>query len=207
MASVNQVCASIIEKVISSKLDFSIHQTPYSLHFSLRKKFSKYSSSKVPLDCSSPSNESLLDDRLRQELLNTRNEYVKLYNYYQNEQEAKCKLEKEYHEALERLATFERTEETVKNIIKENKPMKDRLEIKSLEFKQLKSEIEDVKKDKNRLSVALKAAKAESIDQCKDFEKKKTKLENVILELSDFKQMKLAEEREEKMKKRKELTR
>ena len=43
---------------------------------------------------------------------------MKLYNYYQNEQEAKCKLEKEYHETLERLAKFERTEETVKNLNK-----------------------------------------------------------------------------------------
>ena len=94
---------------------------------------------------------------------------MKLYNYYQNEQEAKCKLEKEYHEALERLATFERTEETVKNLNKDNKTMKNRLETKSLEFKKLKSEIDDVKKDKNSLSVALKAAKAEFKDQSKDF--------------------------------------
>ena len=64
---------------------------------------------------------------------------MKLYNFYLNEQEARCKLEKEYHEALERLATFERTEETVINLNKENKTMKDRLETKSLEFKQLKS--------------------------------------------------------------------
>jgi chromosome segregation ATPase len=126
--------------------------------------------------------------------MNTMNEYVTLYNFYLNKQEAKCKLEKKYQEALERLATYYKT-------------MKDRLETKSLEFKQLKSEIDNVKKDKNSLYVALRAARSQSKEQRKDFEKKKTKLENVILELNDFIQLKLAEERKETMKRRKELKR
>jgi hypothetical protein len=100
---------------------------------------------------------------------------------------------------LKDLLLLKELKKLLKNLNHENK----RIDMKkSLEFKQLQSEIEDVRKYKNSLSVALKAAKAESKDQNKIFEKKTTKWENVILELSEFKQMKLAEEREEKMKKR-----
>ena len=208
MASPNQVCASIIEKVTSSRLDFSIHQTPFSLHFSLRKKFSKNSSNRIPLDYSSSTNASLSesqDDRLRQELLNTRNEYDRLFNWYMGEQEAKSKLEVEYQKALENLASIQRSEESVKDLKKVNKSLKDIIESKDRELKHLKSEVEDIKKDKNSLSVALKAAKAEVKEQLKDFEKQKTRLETTILDLNEFKKVKLAEEREEKLKKRKEL--
>ena len=38
---VNRICSEIIEKVSTSNLDFKMNQTPYSLHFSIRKKFSK----------------------------------------------------------------------------------------------------------------------------------------------------------------------
>ena len=38
---VNDICARLINNVISSKLDYNINQTPYSLYFSVRKKFSK----------------------------------------------------------------------------------------------------------------------------------------------------------------------
>jgi hypothetical protein len=100
MAAVNQVCASLVENVINSGLDFTIQQTPYSIHFSLRKKFSKNSSKKIPLN--SPSFDSLPKetelDKFRQELFHTRNEYVKLYNMYAAELEAGCKLEGEYKE-------------------------------------------------------------------------------------------------------------
>jgi hypothetical protein len=81
--------------VINSGLDFSIHQTPYSIHFSLRKKFFKNPSNKTTMNSpstntSSPSQETIVD-RFRQELLYTRNEYANLYNLYAAELEAKCK--------------------------------------------------------------------------------------------------------------------
>ena len=91
MATVNQACTSVLEKVTSSKVDFSIHQTPYSIQFSLRRKFSK-SSKNVPLDYSSP----VAEAQELLELLNTRNEYDRLYNFYLFENEAKHKLEEKY---------------------------------------------------------------------------------------------------------------
>ena len=82
MATVNQVCTTIIDNVIHSGLDFSIHQTPYSIHFSLRKKYSKNSSKKIPMN--PPSSNMLPQEnqiqKFQQELLHTRNEYENLYN-------------------------------------------------------------------------------------------------------------------------------
>ena len=87
MLTVNQACAFILEKVTSSKLDFSIHQTSYNVHFSLKTKCSK-NSKNIPLDYSSPVTEPQ-DDRLSQELLNTRKVYDRLYNFYLFESEVK----------------------------------------------------------------------------------------------------------------------
>ena len=148
MATVNQVCSKILDNVINSGLDFNINQTPYSVHFSLRKKFSKNSSNKIPLNSPSPStslpNEDLVDN-FRQELLHTRNEYVKLYKMYEAENEAKCKLEIEYKEL------FENKEENVKNqkaLKNENKALKEKLESASLELRHCKTDLENVKKEK-----------------------------------------------------------
>ena len=203
MATVNQTCASILDKVTSSGLDFSIHQTPYSVHFSLRRKFSK-SYNKIPLDYSSPvSSPENQDDRLRQELFCTRNEYEKLYNIYLVEHEAKRALEEEYSKLLEDVAKNEK----VKGIKVDNKILTEKLENKSLEFKHLKNDFDNLNKDKNALSVALKAAKAENKEHLKEFEKKKYELEKKVAELNEFKKIKLAEEREEKLRKKKEVKR
>ena len=167
MATVNQVCATILDNVINSGLDFSIHQTPYSIHFSLRKKYCKNSSNKIPLN--SPSHTSLQQEtqveQFRQELLHTRNEYVKLYNLYAAEHEAKCKLERENKEFIENHLNGEQSVENVKAIRTENKSLKEKLENRSLELKHLKTDLENVQKEKNVLSVALKASKAEIKEQ------------------------------------------
>ena len=47
------------------------------------------------------------------------------------------------------------------------------MENKCLDFKQLRGDYNNLHKDKNALSVALKAAKAESQEKAKNFEKKK----------------------------------
>ena len=204
MAAVNQVCATILDNVINSGLDFSINQTPYSIHFSLRKKYSKNPSNKVPLN-SPPQNTSLPQetlDNFHQELLYTRNEYVKLYNMYEVEREARCNLDKEYKKLIANLAN---EETNVKAIKTEKKSLKEKLESKCLEFRNLKTDLENVKKDTNVLSVALKASKSEIKEQRKEFEKKKSELEKNVVELNDFKKNKLAEERELKIKNRKEI--
>ena len=93
----------MVQLLIHSGLDFSIHQTPYSIHFSLCKKYSRKSSNKIPLYSHSLKTslpQETLVDNFRQELLHTRNEYVQLYKMYEAEQEARCKLEIEYKELI-----------------------------------------------------------------------------------------------------------
>ena len=206
MATVNQICAAIIECVTNSGLDFNINQTPYSVHFSLRKKLSKISSKPhfTPSNSLDPKPEHQ-DDRLRQELLHTRNEYVKLHDFYMMECQAKQKVEDEFKDALEKLNTIENNNRNIKTLETENKHLKEKYDHKVLEVKQLKSDLENVSKDKNSLSVALKSAKADVKDQSKQFDKKKLELENKIVELSEYRRLKLAEEREVKLKNKKEL--
>ena len=94
MAAVHKMCLEIIEKVNLSGVDFTMNQTPYSIHFSIRKKLSKLSRTTTPISSQEPIF-SDLSDNLRRELLNTRNEYVKLYNFYIFEAEVKAKVEAE----------------------------------------------------------------------------------------------------------------
>ena len=61
------------------------------------------------------------------------------------------------------------------------------------------------KQEKNTLSVALKTSKAEIREQRRDYEKKVSELEVKVIELYDFKRSKLEEERELKLKNRKEI--
>jgi hypothetical protein len=70
-----------------------------------------------------------------------------------------------------------------------------------LELSNLKTDFENIKKEKNILSVALKASKADTKEQRNEFEKKNLDLQKKIVELNDYKKIKLEEERELKIKK------
>ena len=65
-------------------------------------------------------------------------------------------------------------------------------------MKHRKDKIDDLKKERNTFSVALKASKKEKLKAIKDFEKDKKRLEEKINKLNEFRNMKLAEERESK---------
>jgi hypothetical protein len=188
-------------------LDFHINQTPYSVHLSLRKKFSRTSSkspSTPPSTSPIPKSEHQ-DDRLHQELLYTRNEYVRLYNLYVIENTAKCKIEEEYNRLLDKVNVKDTNNENIEVLKVENKQLNVKYEQKVHEVKQLKSDLENMNKGKNTLSVALKAAKADVKEQSKQFDKKTLELEKKVVELSEYRKIKLAEEREVKLKNRKEL--
>ena len=89
MATVNEACTGIIEAVNSSGLDFSLNLTPYSIHFSIRRKFSKISRNSLLQTKNSQ------DDSLHRELLQMQSEYEKLYNFCQFETKQKAALEAE----------------------------------------------------------------------------------------------------------------
>ena len=73
------------------------------------------------------------------------------------------------------------------------------------EIKNLKVDIESLKRDKNALSVAVKTTKKELKDQTKRSDLKIVEYEKKIVELMEYKKEKLAEERSLKLKQRKEL--
>ena len=162
MASIHQQCSEIIEKVSLSGLDYNLNQTPYSIHFSIRKKFSKFfktSNSPQTIQTENPS----INEYLRFELLNMRSEYEKLFNFYKAETEQKLILESELNVERELKKDLEvklaqanqdlNLKETAKSESKKHKAelqtLKVQFENKCLEFKHLKDELEHVKKEKN----------------------------------------------------------
>ena len=81
--SVDQTCDDIVRVVNLSRLVYQMNQTPYSMHFSIRKKFLKgnnpnlYNSPEVTKDC---------------EICHLKQEYQKLYDLYQIASAAEAKL-------------------------------------------------------------------------------------------------------------------
>ena len=109
-----------------------MNQTPYSLHFSRRKKFSKQL---TPTDF--PSLQETEIDLLRQALLNTTNEYQTLFTAFQAEHEAKSNLEIGNLNLSEALSN-EKIETNVKALKKDYKSISEKYENKSLDYNQPK---------------------------------------------------------------------
>ena len=74
-----------------------------------------------------------------------------------------------------------------------------------MKYKHLKGEFENTKKEKHILYVALKASRVDMKVQNKEFEMKKTELEKKLIELNDFKKIKVEKERQQKLAKRTEF--
>ena len=207
MSAVNRTCEEIIEKVTCSNLDYKIKVTPYSIFFSIRKKFAKITSEQNV----SPQ-EALVDEllvpRLQQELLLVRGEYQKLYDFYQDELRKteifEVQLQNIHNHVHEKEILEKENEAKHKKEVIEKKQLQTSLEHRSIEIKNFKFEIEELKKDKNILSVALKTSKQEIKEQNKSFEKKVSVFEKKIEELSEYKVKKLSEEREEKLRQKRE---
>ena len=83
--SVDQICESIIRQVNLSRLDHQINQTPYSMYFSIRKKFVKGHNPILYFST------ELLKDI---EIFQVKQEYQKLYDQHQialtNEENQTC---------------------------------------------------------------------------------------------------------------------
>ena len=81
MTPVNEICLRLINNVISSRLDYNINQTPYSLDFSVRKKFSKCATENT---MNIEESDMIVNENqtnvLRQELVFLRSESQRLYD-------------------------------------------------------------------------------------------------------------------------------
>ena len=82
---VNQICEDLIRNVTNCDLDYKMHQTPFSLFFSIRKKLTKNSNYGASFQNPVPSG-------FKEELLYVRQEYRNLFNFYQAEIEAKKQI-------------------------------------------------------------------------------------------------------------------
>ena len=148
-----------------------------------------------------------------------RNEYIKVFNFYQVEMTERLKLEEKLKEKtaeivnlqadLQRLVDDKILKEVVaiqhKSFKVENKRLLENYENRCLEVKKLKNEIENVKKDQNELSVALKRSKKENKEYIKTVQHEKGVLEKKIVDLNEYKMKKVNEERDERMRRKKEL--
>ena len=95
-------------------------------------------------------------------------------------------------------------ETVAKKLNPENRKLQELSETKSLELKHLKLENENVKKEKNVLSVALKGSKQEIKELDKAYAKEKKLLELKLSEVEAFRNEKLRDERVEKTRLKKE---
>ena len=90
----------------------------------------------------------------------------------------KVKVAAELKAALEKLNVKEENTNTIKQLKVENRKLQETCENKSLELKHFKMEIENLKKDKNGLSVALKGSRQDLKEHVKAFAREKNLLEN-----------------------------
>ena len=143
--AVNEICEKIIKHVCLSNLDFQINQTPYSLYFSIRKKFIKgYKAENVEYKDLAKA-EEIKRESLENENIYMKQEYQKLYNLYEN----KLSAEKVLEEEIKKLEHEVKNLNGIKNSLVE---VKNKFEKVCFENEQLRNEIVDLKKDKNSLS-------------------------------------------------------
>ena len=90
----------------------------------------------------------------------------------------KVKVAAELKAALEKLNVKEENTNKIKQLKVENRKLQETCENKSLELKHFKMEIENLKKDKNGLSVALKGSRQDLKEHVKAFAREKNLLEN-----------------------------
>ena len=110
----------------------------------------------------------------------------------------KNKAEEELAEAYKQMNSMEQKESLSKRLKQKNKKLEETVATKVLELKHLKTEMEETKKGKNILSVALKGSKQSNKELEKAFAKEKEAFEKNIGDQKEFKRKKLVEERDEK---------
>ena len=152
--TVNMMCNEINEKVNTSGLDFNINLTPYSIHLSICKKFSKLSPVINHSSSTISSNEAAYQ-QFTQHLLVMKNEYEKLLHAYQvevvesarikaelsKEVDLKNELQVKLAVAEEELNSRDLKDVQVNKLRKETKNMQDTCENKSSEAKHLRNEM------------------------------------------------------------------
>ena len=182
--------------VKNTGLNFSFHETPFSLDIKMKKRFvTRWGES-----------EALYPKPSAEQPSSPQHPTVKLEDFLLSENKLKAailkvdELEKElkFHKSKNQATSNENV-----RILSEKKHIEAK-HIKTCEdLKVLKQENEDHAKAKNTLSVALRSQKKVNQEQASDFEKEASKLRKTIIELSEFKNSIVEEAKKEKKLKKK----
>ena len=196
----DQTFRNILDGIQRSNLNFQLQVSPFSAYISLRKSLVKDLSGTVLL----PPPQATVPPPLPSPTLQTD---VAKYLVRINELEKDLLAQKVNHEDVvnkckDASAKFEKENKALKL---DNKSLSEKLDSKTLQINQLKISVEDLNKEKNALSVALKSSKQDLKAQCKSSDKKITEYEKKLSELNEFKQNTLNKERKERLQKKKDL--
>ena len=123
----NEVCADIIRTVNASNLNFQVNETPYSVYFTIRKKFLKdRQSGRLNLEAVAQSK------AFENENKHLRIEYEKLYELY------KTTFEKNVHLVSEVVKFDSQLQQNRKELEQENKGLKREKKIIEEKFETLR---------------------------------------------------------------------
>ena len=209
----DQAFSNILDGIQKSNLNFQLQVSPYSAFISLKKSLVKDRSGSILLPPPSlataptPLSSSTfnVNDAERDVKIN------KLENDLIIQKNINDDAMNKYENALEQLKfceeKFTKLEKESKALKQENRSLSTKLENKTLEINQLKSSVAELSKDKNVLSVALKSMKQDLKAQVKASEEKLAAYEKKLSVLNEFKSKKIHEERQERIRKKKELKR
>ena len=135
----------IVKTVTMSGLDYHLTQTPYSIQFSIRKKFTKRFDEVSENNYNSFEVEKLLEETevLKQNLNEVKKEYRDLFYMSQSNQNTKLEVEAELYDTKDKLKVIENKAEAGNRDFKkqkqESKDLLVKYENSRLEIKQLKS--------------------------------------------------------------------
>ena len=195
-----QTFRNILDDIQRSNLNFQLQVSPFSAYISLRKTLVKDLSGAVLL----PPPKASVPPSLQSPTLHTD---VAKYLVRINELEKDLLAMKDNHEDVvnkcrDASAKLEKENKALKL---ENKSLSEKLNSKALQINQLRVSVEDLNKEKNVLSVALKSVKQDLKAQSKSSDKKIAEYEKKLSELNEFKQKTLNQERRERLQKKKDL--
>ena len=213
-SNIHNSCQAIINGIRLSRLNFSLQETPFSLYITIRKSYHTIKNAQSSPSYQIPEesfvtnkqtapNEDYLQLQSRCKFLEQANENLKqLFDEAVNENEVSHTTISDLNKQIEH---FEESNDRimaakVASFAEEKRSLQIKHEKTCAENKSLKNDNENLKKDLNQSSVALKSAKKEIKDQTHKHEKKIDAFEDKMKDLLEYKSIKASEEKDLKIK-------
>ena len=206
---IQKSCQTIINQVRWSCLNFSLQETPFSLYVTIRKSYSKSQSISyapaldqiqpevLPASATNDSNFSSLQSRckfLEQSNDNLKKEYADAISEIEENHETINNLRKQVE--LFQTQNDEIVGKRIKAFNDEKRSLQLKHEKTCSENKTLKREKDDLEKEINKLSIALKTSRKEIKEQSHQYEKKVEVLKANLEDLVEYKTQKVMNEKD-----------